>query len=404
MSTTRWLTIVGIGEEGVEGLSPAARALVEGAELVVGGARHLALAKEITRGEALAWPSPYTEALPVILERRGRPVVVLASGDPFLYGIGARLAEMVAPDELRTLPAPSSFSLAAARLGWALADVATISFCGRPLAPLAPLLQPGARILALSADETTPAAVAAFLAERGFGDTRLHVLEALGGPNERVRATSAEAFSFGDIARLNLTALEVVAGPAARIIPRASGIPDALFETDGQMTKREIRAATLSALAPRAGELLWDIGAGSGSIAIEWLLSDCCNEAIAIEAQAERAARAARNAIDLGVPRLRVVHGAAPDAFADLPRPDVVFIGGGGSKDGVLDGAWQALKSGGRMVVNSVTVETDAVLIDAVQRLGGTLTRLSVERLDAIGGLHGFRPAMTVTQWSAEKP
>lgn len=399
----RWLAILGIGEDGVEGLTAAARALISGAELVVGGARHLALADGLIRGERLAWPTPIGAAIPTICARRGSPVAVLASGDPFCYGIGPKLLRHIPAEETLCLPAPSAFSLACARLGWSLPDAGTITFCGRPIEPIAPLLQPGARILALSADAATPAAVAAFLRERGFGPSRVHVLEALGGPRERVRVTTADRLDF-EVDALNLLAIEVVAGPDARVIPLASGLADDAFEHDGQITKREIRAVTLSSLAPRRGELLWDVGCGSGSIGIEWMLRHPANRAVAIDANAERAARTARNAASLGVPGLEVVTGAAPEALAGLPLPDAVFIGGGAQDDGVLDTAWQALRPGGRLVVNGVTVETEAALISGRARLGGTLTRLSVERLDRIGTLHGFRPAMTVTQWAVVKP
>jgi precorrin-6Y C5,15-methyltransferase (decarboxylating) len=398
----RWLAILGIGEDGVEGLTAAARALISGAELVVGGARHLALADGLIRGERLAWPTPLADAIPKICARRGSPVAVLASGDPFCYGVGTKLLRHIPAEETLCLPSPSAFSLACARLGWSLQDTGTITFCGRPIEPIAPLLQPGARLLALSADATTPAAVAALLRKRGFGKSVFHVLEALGGPRERVRTTTAAAFDFG-VDALNLTGIEVVAGPDAQIIPLASGLADEAFEHDGQITKREIRAVTLSSLAPRQGELLWDVGCGSGSVGIEWMLRHPANRAIAIEANAERAARAARNAASLGVPALRVVTGSAPSALADLPPPDAVLIGGGAQDAGVLDTAWDALKPGGRIVVNGVTVETEAVLIAARARRGGTLTRLSVERLDRIGTMHGFRPAMTVTQWTAQK-
>ncbi len=400
----RWLTILGIGEDGVEGLRPAARPLLGEAALVVGGARHLALAESLIRGERMAWPSPIAGAIGPILARRNQPVVVLASGDPFCDGVGTMLAKAVPIDEILCLPAPSAFSLACARLGWAMRQTATISFCGRPMAPLAPLLQPGRKILALSADATTPALLARYLAERGFGPSRLHILEALGGPQERIRVTTAAHFSLADCHKLNLVAIEVAAGADARIIPLATGLPDALFEHDGQITKREIRAATLSALAPLAGECLWDIGCGSGSVAIEWMLRHPDNTAHGIEADPARAARIARNALQLGVPGLNVVHGHAPEAFDGLPAPDAVFIGGGAHRPEVIEMAWAALRSGGRMVANAVVIETEAVLFAAREKFGGTLTRLSVERLDHIGGLHGFRPAMTVTQWSAVKP
>lgn len=402
-----WLAILGIGEDGVEGLSPAASALLGGARLVVGGRRHLALVRPIlddSRAETLSWPNPVTDAFPAILEWRGEPVAVLSSGDPFCYGIGSLLARVISPREMLCLPAASAFSLAAARLGWALQDTAQISFCGRPLAPLAPLLQPGSRILALSTDESTPDAVAHFLCERGFGPSRLHVMEALGGPRERIRSCLAGAFDIAAPDRLNLVAIEAVAGPGAHIIPLASGLPDGAFAHDGQITKREIRALTLAALAPRRGELLWDIGCGAGSVAIEWMLRSPANRAVGIEQDGARAARAACNAAALGVPGLTVVTGHAPEALCGLPAPNAVFIGGGAQDRHLLDGAWAALSPGGRLVVNAVTIETEAVLLDAYGSLGGELTRLSVQRAAAIGSRRGFRPAMTVTQWAAQKP
>ncbi|HJS88253.1 MAG TPA: precorrin-6y C5,15-methyltransferase (decarboxylating) subunit CbiE, partial [Acetobacteraceae bacterium] len=311
MTPSPWLSILGIGEDGVEGLTGAARGLIASADLVAGGARHLALAAPLIRGERLAWPSPLGDAFPAILERRGTPVAVLASGDPFCYGIGAVLARLVPLAEMLTVPAPSAFSLACARLGWAAQDVAMLSFCGRPLEAILPRLQPNARILALSADATTPVALRDLLRQYGFGPSIVHVLQALGGPRERVWSGTAASEFPADIDPLNLVGIEVVATPAARIIPLAPGLPDAFFEHDGQITKREIRAVTLAALAPRAGELLWDIGCGSGSVAIEWSLSHPANRAIGIEARADRAARATRNALSLGVPALRVVAGEA---------------------------------------------------------------------------------------------
>jgi precorrin-6Y C5,15-methyltransferase (decarboxylating) len=400
----RWLSILGLGEDGVEGLAPAARNLISQAELVVGGARHLALVDGLIRGERLAWPVPFGAGIDAILSRRGRPVVVLASGDPFCDGVGVTLAAALPMSEILSVPAPSAFSLACSRLGWSLRDTATLSFCGRPLEALAPLLHPGRRILTLSADATTPAAAAAYLTARGFGRSRLHVLEALGGASERISASKADAFACADVHPLNLLGIEVEASPGAQIIPLTPGLEDSRFEHDGQITKREIRAATLSALAPRTGELLWDVGCGSGSIAIEWMLRHPANSAIGIEGRPERAARATRNALALGTPGLRVVEGRAPESLAGLPTPDAIFIGGGAHREGVIETAWAALRPGGRLVANAVVVETEAALIAAWQRFGGGLTRLSVERLDGVGKLHGFRPAMTVTQWSAVKP
>lgn len=400
----RWLAIVGIGEDGLDGLSPAARALVSQAVLVVGGARHLALAGSAVRGETLTWPSPLVEALPAILERRGQPVCVLASGDPFFFGIGNTLMRWVEPDEIVCLPAPSAFSLAAARLGWPLQDCSLVSLHGRSLERIVPHLQPCARIVALSWDGTTPQRLARQLVDRGLGGSRLVVLEAMGGAAERVTDTTARDFAASDVAALNTVAIEVLAGIDARVIPLAAGLPDALFETDGQITKREIRAVTLSALAPRLGELLWDVGAGSGSVGIEWMLRHPMNRTIAIEPRSDRAARIARNALALGVPDLEVVSGEAPDALAGLPTPDAVFIGGGATDPGVLDAAWAALRPGGRFVANAVTLETQAVLLERFARHGGEMVTIAVSRADKVGPMHGWRAAMPVTQWTVTKP
>jgi precorrin-6Y C5,15-methyltransferase (decarboxylating) len=402
MNSSHWLTILGIGEDGVNGLSPAARGMLRGAGVVYGGKRHLALAEPLISGEARPWPSPMDAAWPELLARKPRPTVVLASGDPFCFGVGGVLAGMVPPGEMLCVPAPSAFALACARLGWAMQDCATISFCGRPMDPLRPLLQPGARILALSADAGTPAALAAFLRQHGFGGSPMHVLEALGGPREQVFSTTADAFAFSP-APLNMVALEVVAGVGAQVLPLSTGLPDDWFEHDGQITKADIRAITLAMLAPRQGELLWDIGCGSGSVSIEWMLRHPANRAIGLEARAERAARALRNALALGVPGLRVEQARAPEGLAGLPPPDAVFIGGG-CDAAVLEAAWAALKPGGRLVANAVTVETEALLLASHARFDARLARIRVERMDAISTRHGFRPAMTVTQLVACKP
>ena len=400
--TAPWLAIIGVGEDGH--LAPAARALVERADLVAGGRRHLALAAALIRGESLPWPSPIEDAFPALLGRRGRPVAVLASGDPHCYGIASRLAASVPASETICHPAPSAFAWARARLGWAAQGTETISFCGRPMDAIAPLLQPGARILALSATATTPAALAALLCGRGFGPSTLHLMEALGGPLERIRTSAAQGADWDDIHPLNLVAIEVAAGTGATILPLVAGLPDALYEHDGQLTRREIRAVTLSSLAPRRGERLWDVGGGAGSIGIEWMLRHPANRAIAIERDPARAARIARNAAHLGVPGLTIVEGAAPAALAGLPPPDAVFLGGGAHRPEVIDAAWAALPPQGRLVANAVTVETEAALLAAHSRWGGTLLRIALERLDGIGRMHAFRPAMTVTQWSASKP
>jgi precorrin-6Y C5,15-methyltransferase (decarboxylating) len=400
----RWLTLVGIGEDGLHGLSPAARAAVEAAEIVFGGARHLALAGDAVRGEARAWPTPFARGIDEVLNLRGRNVCVLASGDPFLHGVGATLARHVPAEEMRAFPAPSAFSLAGARLGWPLAEVGCLTVHGRSLDLVRAHLHPGRRLLVLTSDGAGPGDIASLLAESGFGGSALTVLEALGGPRERVRRAPAAGFALHDIDPLNLVAIEVAAGEGARILARAPGLPDDLFEHDGQLTKREIRAVTLSALSPRRGELLWDIGAGAGSIGIEWMLADPSLTAIGIEERPERAARARRNAVALGVPGLEIIEGKAPEALSGLPAPDAIFVGGGAGEPGVLEAALAALRPGGRLVVNAVTLETEALLIARHGALGGDLTRLSVARAVPVGGLTGWRPAMPVTQWSWTRP
>lgn len=399
----RWLSIIGIGEDGLDGLSPAAARLIAQAALVVGGGRHLKLA-DVWGERALVWPSPIEDSVPAILARRGAPICVLASGDPFFYGVGALLMRHVAVEEMICLPSPSAFSLAAARLGWSLQECALLSLHGRALEAIIPHLQPHARLLALSWDGATSGRLARLLSVRGMGDSKLVVCEAMGGPNERLRSATADQFAFHDVAALNTIALEVVAGPSAAIIPRASGLPDALFEHDGQITKREIRAMTLAALAPRRGQLLWDIGAGSGSVAIEWMLADPANRAIAIERRPERVARIARNAAALGVPALQIVEGGAPGALAGLSAPDAIFVGGGASVDGLIDRAVDVLARGGRLVVNAVTLEGQSELIAHFRRRGGDLKQASIAHADPVGRFHGWRPAMPVVQWTWEKP
>ncbi len=399
----RWLSIVGIGEDGVEGLSPVARGLVEAAEIVFGGRRHLGLAAPLIRGAARPWPTPFDGAAEEVSRHRGRQVCVLASGDPFQYGVGAVLARHIDAREMTVLPAPSAFSLAAARLGWSLPQTVLLSLHGRTLDPLRPHLQPGARILALTSDGEAPAALAKLLAEIGFGASRLAILEALGGPRERVRATTANTYDFGAVDALNTLAIEVEAAPNARVQALTPGLAENLFEHDGQITKREIRAVTLSSLAPRRGELLWDIGAGSGSVAIEWMLADPAMRAIAIERRADRAARIHRNAAAFGVPGLEVVQAAAPAALSDLPAPDAIFVGGGGDP-AVLDATARALRPGGRLAVNAVTLETEALLLARHAALGGELIRIAVSRAAPVGEKTGWRAGMPVTQWLWTKP
>ncbi|SFI82432.1 precorrin-6Y C5,15-methyltransferase (decarboxylating) [Bosea sp. OK403] len=397
-----WLTLVGLGEDGRAGLSPDALAAVESAEIVFGGERHLALIGSVP-GEARAWPQPFRNALPAILAERGRKVCVLATSDPFHYGIGAGLARAVPAHEMRVIPQISSFAMACTRMRWPQEDCALVSLHGRALQRIIPHLQPNARILALSWDASTPGAVASLLTARGLGASRLVVLESLGGPQERIRATRADAFALDGIVPLNMIAVTVVAAPDARILPLTPGLDEDWFAHDGQITKADIRAITLAALSPRAGELLWDVGAGSGSVSLEWCLRHPRNRAVAFEEKPERAERIAHNRVALGALPVEIL-GAAPAAFTGRKSPDAVFIGGGIGDDGVFGQAYAALKPGGRLVANVVTLEGEARLAALFAAHGGSLRRIGLAHLDTIGTLHGWRPAMPVTQWRVVKP
>ncbi len=399
-----WLSLVGIGEDGLAGLGDSARQAIERANVVFGGKRHLELAAAAIKGEARPWSVPFDTGMAAVKARAGDRVCVLASGDPFFHGVGVTLLRQFDAADIVTYPAPGAFSLAAARLGWALQSTDCVSLHGRPIDLLRPHLHPGGRIIALTSDADAPGLIASLLIEAGFGASTFIVLEALGGASEVIRKTTATDFAPRDIHPLNVVAIDVVADETARIVPLASGRADDLFEHDGQITKREIRAVTLSSLSPQRGALLWDIGAGSGSIGIEWMLCHPSMRAIAIEQHAERAERATRNAHALGVPGLEVITATAPAAFQGLPRPDAVFIGGGGSEEGVLQGVIDAVKPGGRLVANAVTLEMEAMLLAVQARLGGSLIRLDIARASPVGQMQGWRPAMPVTQWSWTKP
>ncbi|MHA6684403.1 precorrin-6y C5,15-methyltransferase (decarboxylating) subunit CbiE [Mesorhizobium sp. A556] len=403
-SRPAWLSVIGIGEDGVAGLGDEAKRLIAEAEFVFGGKRHLELAHSLVMGVLHQWPTPFDAEMRDVLALVGKKVCVLASGDPFLHGVGVTLARKVPVSEMHVIPAPSSFSLAAARLGWALQDVETISLHGKPIDLIRPLLHAKTRILALTSDADAPKAIAKLLTETGFGPSKLTVLEALGSPEERISTARADSLTIENINPLNVIALELESESDARILPLTVGLTDHLFEHDGQITKREIRAVTLSSLAPRRGELLWDIGAGSGSISIEWMLAHPSLRAIAIEADPTRAARIRRNAAACGVPGLATVEGSAPQALAGLQQPDAIFIGGGGTDADVLDTAIRALTTGGRLVANGVTLEMEALLLARRASLGGELTRLSISRASPVGSMLAWRPAMPVTQWSWVKP
>ncbi|MER7999426.1 precorrin-6y C5,15-methyltransferase (decarboxylating) subunit CbiE [Streptomyces sp. NPDC095613] len=458
------VTVVGIGADGWAGLTEEARAALRSAEVVIGGPRQLALlptadgpgggpagapadGPDGCPGERLAWPSPLRPAVPALLAAHaGRRLCVLASGDPMFYGIGRALAQEAGAERLRVLPHPSSVAYACARLGWAVEDTEVVTVVGRPVERLAAALHDGRRVLVLSAGAATPGQVAALLRERGYGPSRMHVLEQLGADTgtpdtgtpdtdvrdiglpddglphtgapdgsvpggsapdtdarERLVSGLAEQWTEPPGDPLNVVAVECRRADGALRLGAVPGLPDEAYEHDGQLTKRHVRAATLAALAPAPGELLWDVGGGSGSIAVEWLRTHRSCRAVSVERDPARAERIGRNARALGVPELRVVTGAAPAALAGLPAPDAVFIGGGLTVPGLLDACWDALREGGRLVANTVTMESEALLADRYRRYGGELVRLAVAHAAPVGGFTGWRQAMPVTQWTVTK-
>jgi precorrin-6Y C5,15-methyltransferase (decarboxylating) len=401
-STNRWLSIVGIGEDGLDGLTPYARSLIDKAAVLVGGDRHLAMLADDGRPR-LTWPRPLTDLMPRIAGHRGSPVCVLATGDPMFFGIGVTLARQFAADEMEIVPSLSAFTLAAARMGWPLADVEQLTLHGRPAALAVPFIQPGARLLILSDGPDTPAEVSALLAERGYGDSRLTVLEHMGGEKERRLDGTAADWRHNGVAPFNTLAVQCLAGSDALILPRVPGLPDEVFASDGNMTRRDVRAGTVAALAPFPGDHLWDVGAGSGSVAIEWMRTHPRCRATAIERKPERIALIARNAMSLGTPKLGMVEGDAPDALDGLDAPDAVFVGGGLTTPGLIEACWKALKPNGRLVANAVTLEGETALATFRAEHGGDLTRIAVSHAEPVGPFTGWKPAMAVTRLCAVK-
>ena len=395
------ITVVGIGEDGLDGLTPKARGLIDEAEVLVGGERHLS--KVPLGGEQrIDWDGDFDAAFDKIEKMKDRRVVVLASGDPLHYGVGANIVRRFGADQVNVIPAPGAFSLAAADLGWPLADVKCLTVHGRALEAVTLYLTPGRRLLVLSWDGETPEKLAGLLTARGFGPSRITVLGNLGGDDETRTEGTAEKWTGETVPDLNTIAVECVAGDGADVLSRVPGLPDDAFEHDGLITKSEVRAATLARLMPLPGQTLWDVGAGSGAVAIEWLRAEPSAKAFAVERDPKRAAVIARNAANLGVPELKIVEGEAPGILSGIETvPDAVFVGGGVSVPGLLEACWDALSPGGRLVANGVTLEAEQRLLFFQNEFGGDLTRMAVSRaapVGPVGKLHTFQPLKQVTQ------
>jgi len=398
--TSPWLHIVGIGEDGLEGLTPAARAVVTSAEVIIGGDRHHDLSAAVT-AKRMSWPTPFDALIDQITALRGKRLVILATGDPLWYSVGARIGRAIDPSEIVYYPQVSAFQLAASRMGWSMADVEQLTVHGRPVEQMIAFIQPDAQLLILTTGSQTPAQIARFLTERGFGQSQLSVLSAMGGPDEARFDGIAQTWDQ-EVPEFNTLAVTCRASKDAALLPRVPGLADNLFEHDGTMTKREVRAASLAKLMPMRGALLWDLGCGCGSVAIEWMRAARFARAIGIEPRADRRMMAAHNAQALGTPKLELIDGTIPEAMSGLEAPDAVFVGGGLGQD-VVHVAMDALRPLGRLVANAVTLESEAELIALHAKYGGDLVKLQVHRAEPVGPKTGWRPSMPVTQWSLIK-
>ena len=400
--TKKWITVVGIGEDGLEGISPAARRLIETADVLVGGKRHLSKVP-VGPERRLDWKDGFDKAFNKMERNKGKKIVVLASGDPLNFGIGANVVRRFGAEAVTVVPSPGAFSLAAAAMGWPLADVECLTVHGRPIEAVHLHLVPGRRLLVLSWDGGTPRKLAKLLKGRGFGPSPMTVLANLGGKEARFQGTAGK-WRRKKLPDLNVIAVECVAREGADVWPRTPGLPDDAYRHDGLITKREVRAATIARLGPLPGQVLWDVGAGSGSVGIEWLRAEPTAQAVAIEMNKKRLAFIARNARTLGAPGLKIVEGEAPGALKGLkPPPDAVFVGGGVSRPGLLEACWRALPPGGRLVANGVTIQAQQRLLSFRNEIDGELVRIAVSRAGPVGRLHAFRPLREVTQLVAVK-
>ena len=411
----KWLCVIGIGEDGWDDLSADARDLLYESEIVLGGERHLKMLPKDWEGERIVWSSPIREAVSKIVSWRPedsasvQKVAIMASGDPLCYGIATKLLRHLPIEEIWIKPALTTFSLMCSRIGWSLPDVETLTIHGRPVEMLHPFVQPGAKLLVLSKGEESPEQAAKLLCERGFGKSIITVLEHLGGRKERQFSGPADSWNHPEGAALNAMAIECIPESNATILSRIPGLPDEAFFHDGQLTKREIRAVSLSRLMPVVDQVLWDVGAGCGSVAIEWMRTSPRCRAVAIEKSKSRLKLIEQNSQELGVPMLQIISGSAPEVLADLPAPDAVFIGGGLSSGNLLQTCWNALKPGGRLVANAVTLEGEQKLLQwqnenaGKSGASGDLTRLSISRAEKIGKFQGWKEMRSVIQLAVIK-
>lgn len=397
-----WLHIIGIGEDGIAGLSKDALSALAKVDVIIGGKRHHALTKEIV-AERINWPSPFDAMVEIIENYKGKSVAVLVTGDPLWYSAGTSFCREFSSEEMKIYPQVSAFQWASVRMGWGIADCDTLTIHGRATENVIPYVAPNVQLLILTKNKASPKAVADLLTERGFGKSELTVLAHLGGSQEKRFDGIAEDWAH-DVPDFHTLAVKCIAGKGAKYYGRTGGLPDEAFEHDGQLTKRVIRSVSISQLRPFQNALLWDVGAGCGSVGIEWMRAARGAKAVAIEANEERSAMISKNAILLGTPSLQQIEGTAPAALLDLPMPDAIFIGGGITSDKLFDVAWKSLRDGGRLVANAVTLESESKLVSLHANYGGSLDRISVSEAVGIGRFNAMKPAMSVMQWAVTKP
>jgi len=402
--TAPWLTILGIGADGTDSLTPAARARVDTAEIIITAKRTAEFFKDHP-AQVHTWPVPFDPMFWQLEKWKGKKIVILATGDPLWHGVGSIIARKLKPQEYEVIPSPSAFSLAAGRLGWPMSSVETLTLHGRsrPSSLIIPFIQPGVRLLSLTGGAHTIYEVAKHLLDKGFSNSTMHVLEDMGEPTERLITFVANDIPETTFSEFNTLGIECIANETAMPLPRSPGLPDGVYKHDGQLTKQHVRAATLCALAPTPGKLLWDVGAGCGSIAIEWMRTHLSNQSIAFESNKNRIELITHNAENLGTPYLKTIAGSAPETLVDQPRPDAIFIGGGITTPELFETCWQALLPGGRLVANCVTTQGKQKLYALQDQRGGELVEIAVSHLTKLGNKNTMRPALPVLQWRITK-
>ncbi|MBX7145930.1 MAG: precorrin-6y C5,15-methyltransferase (decarboxylating) subunit CbiE [Alphaproteobacteria bacterium] len=397
-----WLTIIGLNQKGIGTLSADAQHALHHAEIVVAAQKYHDYFPEL-KTERWIWRRPLKRTLDALEKVRGKKVVVLATGDPMWFGVGVSLSKRFLPHEMSIIPGISAFSLVCARLGWSISTTVCITMHGRPINQLVNFLAPHQRLILLSHDQTTPSKIANLLTERGYGSSKMIVFSDMNSLSEKYIEGLAKNNNFLDCSDFNTIAIECSEGEVNSLMPLTIGLPDDVFHHDGQLTKYKIRTLTLSALMPMPNQTLWDIGAGCGSISIEWARYHSTMKSYAIEKNEKRCQFIKENSDSFGLSNIDILSGTAPEILNNLEKPDAIFIGGGLLEKNMIDICWQALKKSGRLVINTVTIESEQEILKIYKNLGGKLSKISIEQPDLLGELTVWRKSMPVTQLTVIK-